>query len=179
MPQSYTGDWRGIRAHLASSERSTLEFRLQPAEQHEKRAASGVATYSAAALGRLKPELQRGALRPAGRLCLPCCPPGTAGGHPGHRKSSPFSLISVPFGAVPNGTKSRKLCLKCKFRANPDTHSDLYRTPIPIYTGHPFRFIPDTHSGRFGHPLRFIPDTHSVLYRTPVTIYTGRRDVSA
>ena len=37
---------------------------------------------------------------------------------------------------------------KCIFRSIPDTHSDSFRTVIPIQSGHPFRFISDTHSNR-------------------------------
>ena len=31
-------------------------------------------------------------------------------------------------------------------RAIPDTHSDSFRTPVTIHSGHPLRFIPDTDS---------------------------------
>jgi len=36
----------------------------------------------------------------------------------------------------------------CVFRSKADTHSDSFRTVIPIQSGHPFRFISDTHSNR-------------------------------
>ncbi len=48
--------------------------------------------------------------------------------------------------------KAVELLAKCVFRRIPDTHSDSFRTVIPIHFGHPFRFISDTHS----NPIRTV-----------------------
>lgn len=32
----------------------------------------------------------------------------------------------------------------CKIRMIPDTPTDLFRTVLPIYSGHPYRFIADS-----------------------------------
>ena len=59
---------------------------------------------------------------------------------------------SSEYKKIPPELVSKKELTQCVFRRIPDTHSDSFRTVIPIHSGHPFRFISDSDS----NPIRTV-----------------------